>query len=229
MAWFRFLLLLACSTSAGAAPSQDTQLLRQLGAGWLEQRAASAWPTLHAQASTGPVDERLRFPACKDLRFSLTGGERPGDSGTLAAQCLAPAKWSLYLSYQLRLTGPALVARHNLPSRAAISSADLETREIEYSASPAAYLSDSRLPPGARVNRPIDAGQAVRADWIIRPRVIGPGQAVRVVVEGAGFTVNQEGTAQGSATAGERVRVKTRSGRYVQGVAQEDGSVLIRP
>lgn len=212
-----------------AEPVQDMQNLRQLGNAWLEQQAALAWPGIRARAQTGAVDERLRLAACRDLRFSLAPGARLGTIGSVNAQCLAPSRWSLYLGFQMRLSGPALVARRDLPARAILAAADLEPRDIDYEQPPAAYLNDPRLALGARVERRIPAGQPLLAEWLARPPAIHAGQRVRIVARGAGFSVNQEGSALNAAAAGEPVRVKIRSGRIVQGLAQDDGSVLVRP
>jgi flagella basal body P-ring formation protein FlgA len=52
---------------------------------------------------------------------------------------------------------------------------------------------------------------------------------VRVVVEGSGFQVSQEGIAQNNAHAGETVKVKLDQKRFVQGTAQADGTIQVRP
>ena len=204
------------------------QILYQQGNAWLEQQAAQTWPGVRARAQTSPVDERLDLPACRDLHFFLPAGSRPGSSGSLGVQCRAPAKWSLYLSFQMHLSGPALVTRRALPARTVLGADDLEARVIDYEFAPTAYLNDPHPPPGTYVNRPLAAGQAVLAVWLARPPAVTAGQRVRIFAQGAGFSVNQEGHALNSAAAGGAVRAKTLSGHIVQGVAQEDGSVLVR-
>lgn len=224
------LLLTTWSTATGAAGAlQDMQILRQQGGAWLEQQAMLAWPGVRARARTGILDERLRLSACRDLQFFLPAGGRLGNSGSLGVQCVAPARWSVYLGFQMALSGPALVARRALPARAALASDDLEARVIDYAQAPSAYLNDIRLVPGARLIRPIPAGQPLLAEWIVRAPSISAGQRVRIVAHGTGFSVNQEGSALNTAAAGEPVRVKIQSGRIVQGQAQEDGSVLVQP
>lgn len=229
----RFLALLICAqwtaVAFAVAPIQDMQLLRQLGNDWLNQQAAQVWPDVRARARTGPVDERLRLAACRDIRFSLVAGARLGHGGSVKAQCLAPIRWSLYLGYRIVLFGPALVARRELPARAIIGGNDLETREIEYLQSPGAYPNDLRLVLGARTDRRIPAGEPILAESLSRPPAITAGQRVQVVVRGSGFNVSQEGSALNTAAMGEPVRVRTRSGRIVQGIAGDDGSVHVQP
>ncbi len=226
---FLFLFISWPIGAAAAKTEQDMRQLRQLGGAWLEQQAAREWPDLVARASTGPVDERLRLSACGDLRFSLPAGARLSASGSIRAQCDAPVRWSLYLSFRMRLSGPALVARRDLPARALIGVDDVEMRVIDYERPSSDYLSDPAVAHGARAAQFIASGQPLRADWLTRPPAIQAGQRVRIVVHGAGFSVNQAGSALNTAAAGDPVRVRIASGRIVQGIAQDDGTVLARP
>lgn len=217
------------ASAFAASPHQDTQLLRQLGNAWLEQQAAREWPETSARALTGPVDERLRLPACRDIQFSLAAGARLSGGGSVKAQCLAPVRWSLYLSFRLRLSGAAVVARRDIPARALVGEDDLEIRVIDYDRPLTDYLSDPKDAIGARASQRIPAGQPVLAQTLARPPAINAGQRVRVVVRGAGFNANQAGSALNTAAVGEPVRVRIQSGRVVMGIAQDDGSVLVRP
>jgi flagella basal body P-ring formation protein FlgA len=61
------------------------------------------------------------------------------------------------------------------------------------------------------------------------PEVIKAGQSVLLRARGGGFVVTQEGKAQSAARAGEKVRVKTSSGRIVTGIATLDGQVQVSP
>jgi flagella basal body P-ring formation protein FlgA len=230
----RFLVFLLFAPSLAAlaetkAPLQDKQVMRQLGNAWLEQQAMLAWPGVRARAQTGTVDERLALPACRSLQFSLPVGARLGSTGTLHAQCLAPARWNLYLGFQMAFSGPALVARRDLPARATVGAGDVEIREIDYTQPPAAYLNNPQTALGARTDRRIPAGQPLLAEWLSRPPIIVAGQRVRVIARGNGFSINQEGSALNAAGLGEVARVKIGSGRILHGKAQEDGSVLLQP
>ncbi|MDP2834587.1 MAG: flagellar basal body P-ring formation chaperone FlgA [Pseudomonadota bacterium] len=205
------------------------QILRQLGNTWLEQQAAQVWPGLRARPQVGAIDERLRLVACRDLEFSLAAGAQLGTAGSVKAQCNAPVRWSLYVGFRMRIEGPALVARRDLPARTVLTAADVEARNIDYEQPPATYLNDMRLVLGARVDHYLAAGRPLAAEGLSRPPAINAGQRVRIIVRGAGFSINQEGKALNSAAAGEPVRVKINSGRIVHGIAQDDGSVLVQP
>ncbi len=227
------LLLVAMTTSGDAsagtpgAELQDTRLLRSQAADWIEQQAGAAFPGTSAQVQVGRIDPRLRLAECAQPEFFLPAGARLWGGGSVGVRCSAPADWRLYLTYRIQLTGPALVARHPLPARQALSADDVSVALLEYGANPAAYL--QTLPSGALIKRPIPAGQAILLESLAMPTVIQAGRKVRIHVTGASFTIAQEGIALNSAKAGEVVRIKTSSGRIVQGMAGQDGEVEIHP
>jgi flagellar basal body P-ring formation protein FlgA len=215
------------ATSLAGAAMLDVPQLRVQAAAWLEQQALTAFPGSVAQARVGEVDARLRMPACTETRFFLPANAPLWGRGSLGVRCEAPSPWSFYLSYQNRLTGPALVAKRPIAARESPGAADIELRQIEYTQSPDLY--PRILPADARVNRPLAAGQAIVVSWLALPTVIQAGRKVRLQVRTATFTVFQEGTALNTAAPGESVRVKTPGGRIVQGIAGQDGTVEARP
>ncbi len=204
----------------------DSRRLRADAAVWLEQRSIAAFPGSIAEAEIGEVDARLRLPACPEPRFFLPANAPLWGRGSLGVRCEAP-RWSLYLGYRNRLLGPGLVATRPLAARELAAAGDIELRQIEYSQSPDLY--PRVMPPDARVNRPLAAGQPILISWLSLPTVIQAGGKVRLTVKTATFAVSQEGTALNAAAPGEAVRVKTPGGRIVRGTAREDGSVEVLP
>lgn len=213
--------------SLAATALIDVPALRTQAAAWLEQQAMTAFPGVAAEAELGDVDTRLRFPACAEPRFFLSGNAQLWGRGSLGVRCDAPSPWSFYLSYRNRLSGPALVATRPLAAREAPVGSDIELRQIEYTQSPDLY--PRALPPDARLNRPVAASQPLLISWLSLPTVIHAGRPVRLQARTPAFTVSQEGIALGSAAPGDNVRVKTPGGRIVQGTARQDGTVEVRP
>lgn len=213
--------------AAAPPPDQDFQTLRAQAAAWLEGEIARTFPGVQARARVGPVDDRLRLPACARPLFFLPAGARLWDKGSLGARCAGEVNWSLYLSFENRLRGPALVATQPLPARHAPTAAEVESRIIDYAQAPG--LHPRTLPPGTRLSRPVAAGQPILIDMLLLPNVIQAGRKVRVEAGGAGFSVSQEGTALNNAAAGESVKVRMPTGRIVQGIATLEGTVAVAP
>ncbi|MFZ5473731.1 MAG: flagellar basal body P-ring formation chaperone FlgA, partial [Pseudomonadota bacterium] len=77
--------------------------------------------------------------------------------------------------------------------------------------------------------QPLKAGQPLTYGLLVRPLAIRAGQKVRIVVEQPGFSVSQECTAMANANVGDLVRCRVPSGRIVQGVAGEAGTIQVKP
>jgi flagella basal body P-ring formation protein FlgA len=214
----------AVSCAGGAL--LDVPLMRAQAAAWLEQQAMTAFPGSVAQAKVGDIDARLRFPVCAETRFFLPANAQLWGRGSLGVRCESPSPWSFYLSYQNRLSGPALVALRPIAAREQPTSSDVELRQAEYIQSPDLY--PRTLPADTRLNRPVAAGQAIVISWLVLPTVIHAGSKVRLESRATGFVVSHEGTAMNTAAPGEMVRVKTPGGRIVQGIAKQDGTVEVR-
>lgn len=217
------------ATQSAASPWQDWEKLRQRASAHLMKQATEAYPEAKASVRMGTIDERLRFPDCPAPEFFQPISSRGWGSGNLGVRCDAPEPWTLYVGYQIILHGPALLAKRPLASRSPLFASDWELAEIDYAADPGSYPRDLLQFPGATLNRPVAAGTPLQMDMLRRPQAIRSGQRVRILVEGTGFQVSQEGIAQNSAHVGESVKVKLADKRFVQGTAQADGSVRVRP
>jgi len=231
--FLRCCLLLALSAGSAQAqdgPQQAWSDLRLRAERYLHELATRDDAAIQAQVDIGAVDPRLRLAQCARPVMFLPAGARLYGNGSLGVRCEDTAEpWSLYLTYRISLKGPALVTRWPLAARQPIRAGDLELREIAYDAPPGDYLRDTALLEGAITARPIPAGQPLTADRLVRSQTVRAGQRVKLWLSGSGFQITQEGVALNGAKAGETVRVRTDSGKLVQGQATADGRVLVRP
>jgi flagella basal body P-ring formation protein FlgA len=228
--FFALVSLFATSATAQTAKSSNLLNIPQLRAqasDWLMQQALTAHPGNDVQVSVGEIDARQRLPACNAPQFFLPASAQFWGRGSLGVRCDAPAKWSIYLTYQSRLFGFALVATRPIAAPAQLQAEDIELRQIEYTQSPDLYT--KAMPANARLNRPLAAGQPILIGGLTLATVIQSGRKVRLQTRTATFTVSQEGMALNNAAPGDLVRVKTPGGRIVQGVANQDGSVEVTP
>lgn len=220
-AWFTVLSL----PVHGAA--RDLAEMRLMAADWLARQVEQTYPDSLAQVEMGALDSRLRLGACNSPQFFLPAGSSLWSGGSLGMKCAAPAKWTLYLTYRVRLTGPSLTALRPLPARHMLGAADVTLSNVRYEQDPGSYLRE--IPVGASTQRPMSAGQPIQVHDLLLPSVVQAGAQVRVRVEGAGFSVAQEGKALNAAQAGGTVQVRMPSGRIVRGMATQAGEVMIRP
>lgn len=225
------LLTLAASPAhAQDAPLRSWSDLRQQAERHLHDLATRDDAAIRARVEIGAIDPRLRLPQCARAVLFMPAGARLHGNGSLGVRCEdAPEAWTLYLTYRISLQGPALVARWPLAARQPIKADDLELREIAYEAPPGDYLRDAAVLEGAVTARPIPAGQPITMDRLVRSQTVRAGQRVKLWLSGNGFHITQEGVALNGAKAGEMVRVRTATGKIVQGQAGADGRVVVKP
>lgn len=218
-----FLLFPLSATARG----MDMDGMRQEAQSWLTRQVEQAYPDSVSRVEIGQVDSRLRLGNCENLRFFLSSGARLWGGGSLGMKCVSPSTWILYLTYQVQLTGPALVARNPLPARHLLSAGDATLGNVRYEQDPGGYLRE--IPHGAVTQRSMNASQPILVHDLLLPDVIQAGAKVRVRIQGRGFSVAQEGKALNTAKAGATVQVKMPTGRIVRGMANQTGEVEIRP
>jgi flagella basal body P-ring formation protein FlgA len=209
------------------ATGMDMQAMRHEAAVWLAREVERTYPETVPQIEIGMVDSRLRMGTCSRLHFFLPGGARLWSGGSMGVKCEKPNKWTLYLTYRVQLSGPALTAQRPLPARHLLGLEDLVLTNVKYEQDPGSYLRE--IPAGAATQRPVNAGQTVLVYDLLLADVIQAGAKVRVKVNGQGFSVAQEGKALNAAKAGGSVQVKMPTGRIVRGTATQAGDVEIRP
>lgn len=170
---------------------------------------------------------RSELPACAALdAFQPVGSRRTGRT-TVGVRCLAPSAWTVYLQAQISVQGTYAVTRQPLPANHTLSSADIALREGDLGNLPADVITDIDNILGYRTVSGLAAGAPLRNALVRAPIAVQQGQVTRVVLNGPGFSVQSEGQALANASRGDQVRVKTRSGQVISGVAQDGQQVIV--
>jgi len=92
---------------------------------------------------------------------------------------------------------------------------------------PANILTEPSLAIGKAATATIPAGRPLRADMLKAQTVIRQGQTVRVLSQGPGFAVANEGRALTNAVDGQVTQVRLGNGQVVSGIARPGGSIEI--
>lgn len=189
---------------------------------------------LSAQASGTPGKTTIQvkpprgtLPACAALDVFQPTGSRAIGKTTVGVRCLAPTPWTVYLSAQVRVIGRYAASARPLPANHVLTAADLTLREGDLGSLAVDVVADPDAMIGYRTVSGLAAGAPLRAALVRPPLVVQQGQPTRLVLSGPGFSVQSEGLALANAGRGERVRVKTRSGQVISGVAQDGQQVAV--
>jgi flagella basal body P-ring formation protein FlgA len=173
------------------------------------------------------IDDRLKLPACaRDLDARLEREVRNGQ-GMVAVACTGAEPWRLFVPVRVVEQVSVVVARHALSAGAVLSADDLEARTQASTALPLDYLSDPAQAIGLTVRRTIPAGTLLVGAALEAPELVERGALVTLVSGGGSVHVKSEGVALEAARRNGRVRVKTASGRIVEGVVEASGEVRV--
>jgi flagella basal body P-ring formation protein FlgA len=145
----------------------------------------------------------------------------------VAVRCQAEQSWSVFLPVHVRVVTDYLVAALPLAQGQTVTAADLARQEGDLSDLPAGVLTDERQAIGRTVTMPVGVGRPLRGDLLRLPMVVQQNQSVKVVSQGPGFQVTNEGRALNNGVEGQVVQVRLSNGQVVSGVARAGGVVAI--
>lgn len=180
----------------------------------------------------GRIDERIKLAACAKPEPFIPNGSRLWGKTMLGVRCRegaqGGAQWSVLVPVQIKVFALAPVATRALMQGSALAEDDYRIEEVELTREPPGILADAAGVADHLIARNVAAGAALRRDHF-RPRpVVAPGDQVKLVFAGAGFTVSSHGKALHAGLDGQTVRVQADSGRIVSGTARPGRVVEIR-
>lgn len=173
------------------------------------------------------VDERVRLPACSiPLRARAQGPLRNG-RGTVTVACEGEAPWKLFVPVDAIHQVEVVVASRSLDRGLRLSREDVTLTLRPSSILPTAYLTRLEDAVGLSVRRTVPAGAVLVPGTLDRPQLVQRGSPVTLLAGRPGVIVKSEGIALENAARDQRVRVKTRAGRVVEGTVDAQGRVRV--
>ncbi|RMH17420.1 MAG: flagella basal body P-ring formation protein FlgA [Gemmatimonadetes bacterium] len=200
---------------------------------WLHAEAVTEQARLAVADEWGEEPERIHIewgPVRGDwqppvgARVSLLG---TGSGGHWVAVVTAPGNPDEGTQVRLRA---GVEVRQPVAARAIPRGHTLTEADIRYETGihwgPSREV-DFRVAAGWVTEAPVREGQILRRPTVRPARVVEAGRTVDIVWARDGISIRLKGRALGSAAAGEMVRVRTETGRRMEGVAQQDGLVVV--
>ena len=180
-----------------------------------------------ASIEAAAIDGRLRLAACTAPLDGRLEREVRNGQGTVAIACTGTSPWRLFVPVRVVEQVSVVVARHPLAAGAVLSADDLEAHTQASTSLPLDYLSDPAQAIGLTVRRTVPAGTVLAGAALESPEVIERGALVTLVSGSGAVRVKSEGVALEGARLKGRIRVKTASGRIVEGVVEASGEVRV--
>lgn len=221
------LLLIAWLPATGvlAESRQDLGTVQRTAEAFVAAQAAG----LPGEVSTsvGALDPRLALPTCAKLQAYLPAGARLWGSSSVGVRCLADGGWSVALPVQVKVRGQIVIATRPLLPGQTLAADDLAMRPAELTQMPAGVVTDTAALVGKSLAVGVPAHQPLRHEWVRAPQVIRQGQQVKLIAQGQGFRLTNEGVAVNHALEGQPAQVRLASGQMVRGTARAPGLVEV--
>ncbi len=217
-----FGLLLALT--APAAPASDGALEARL-VNYLQNQTAHL---------AGDIAIEVTMPAvalaeCRSPQPFLPGrNTRLAGRITVGVQCPGDRPPTRYFQAYVAIITPYYVAARALNSGEVITHRDIRRASGDITRLSPNIATDANVLVGKVAARRIAEGMPLTDNMVEHQMVIERGDTVRLIAEGAGFSITTEGKALGNAPLGGQVRVRTQRGTIVTGIGQDGNTVVIR-
>jgi flagella basal body P-ring formation protein FlgA len=142
-------------------------------------------------------------------------------------RCTAPSAWTIFIQAQVNVKADYVAAAVPLAQGQPVEQGQLMLVKGDIAAMPNGIITDMAQAIGRTPTVSLAAGTPLRLDTLKSKPVVQQNQAVRLVLNGNGFSVSSEGRAIGTAGEGQVVQVRTASGTVVSGTAKAGGMVEV--
>lgn len=220
------LTLAAGALTAGAAADGADERW-QPPATIAEAARAAAKQSAAGDAEVTAVDERLKLARCSEALEARI--ERPIERGRgiVLVSCSAPEPWRLFVPVRMRNDVAVLVLARNVQPGEVLTAEDVTVERRSSASLPYDYLSDGAQAVGLAVRRSQTAGSVVTSAALEAPEVVRRGELVTLAAGDGPVMVKSEGVALEAARLRQRLKVRSASGRIIEGTAEGPGLVRV--
>ena len=199
---------------------------------WLDNAVAGNLPAgsspLRMEVTVGELDSRLRLAPCTRVEPYLPVGTRLWGKTRLGLRCLeGSAKWNVFLPVTIKAYGQAWVIKGPVNAGAALTQADVMEAEVDWAEQREAIISNPDQWLGQVANRALNSGQALRQGMIRPAQAFRAGAQVRVLAQGAGFSITSDGQALSAGVVGQSARIKLDNGHVMSGEVVDGRTVRL--
>ena len=188
---------------------------------------AAAETAADGEAEVSAVDERLKLSRCAGPLDATI--ERPitRGRGIVLVSCSAPEPWRLFVPVRMRNDVGVLVLTRNVQPGEVLTAEDFAVERRSSASLSHDYLSDSAQAVGLAVRRSQMAGAVVTSAALEAPEVVRRGELVTLAAGDGPVVVKSEGVAMEAARLKQRLKVRSASGRVIEGTAEGPGLVRV--
>ena len=218
-------LAVQCAVAQSVEPEarQDLGVLKQAAEQFLRTQAAGL--PGEVRVTIGSIDPRTKLPACVAPEAFLPASSKAWGKTSVGLRCSAPSRWTIYVQAKVQVHGEYIAAAAPLSQGQTIGQGDIARVKGDLTILPAGVITDASQAIGRTAATTVALGAPLRQDALRNQQAIQQGQAVRVIVNGAGFSVSSEARALNNANEGQLTQVRTPAGQVISGIAKLGGVV----
>jgi len=180
------------------------------------------------EVEVGSLDPRLKLAPCLRIEPYLPPGLPVWGRTRVGLKCTQGEKlWNVTLPVTVHVYARSLVTQAALPAGTVLAPEHLSEAEVDLASAPGVPIAQPGLAVGRTLARPLAAGSAVRPADLKARQFFAAGETVRVVAVGNGWQVVTEAQALNPGVEGQTVRLRTESGRMLQGRPVADRQVEV--
>lgn len=180
------------------------------------------------EVEVGNLDPRLKLAPCQRIEPYLPPGLPVWGRTRVGLKCMqGPKAWNVTLPVTVHVYARSLVIQGALPAGTTLAPEHFTEAEVDLAAAPGLPIGQPGLAVGRTLARPVAAGSALRPADLKARQFFAAGETVRVVAVGPGWQVVTEAEAMNPGLEGQTVRVRTGSGRLLQGRPVGDRQVEV--
>lgn len=196
---------------------------------WLRQQPGyPRGKSVTTQLSVVRAPRTSHLPPCQQTEYFLAAGARLWGRINVGERCTAGAQWTIWHSLQLRVQGPALVARQQLAAGSMPQPGDFAVRQVDWTQYPTPPAATGTVLAGQELQRTLTAGQPLRAEHLRTAPRIRSGETVMAIAQGDGFRIATDAVALASAGEGQSIRVRTPAGKVLTGLVEGKNVIISR-
>jgi flagellar basal body P-ring formation protein FlgA len=221
------ILTLAASTLTAGARADDVDSRWQPPDTIAAAARAAAAAAGAGEVEAVAIDARLKLNRCATALDATVERAITRGHGTVAVSCREPTAWRLFVPVRARNDVAVLVLARNVQPGEVLTASDLAIAERSSASLPYDYLSDSKQAVGLTIRRTQPAGAVVTAAALEAPEVVRRGELVTLTAGDGSIAVKSAGVALEPGRLGQRIKIRSASGRVIEGTAEGPGLVRV--
>lgn len=195
----------------------------------LRARAKQRFADAQVNVRTQPLDPRLALAACGELELTPRSDNLYGRI-PVAVRCLGPQPWSVFLTGDVSVTLPVVVATRSMARGSQISSGDLVLEPKDLARLRNQYLTSLEPALGMEIRSPLQPNAVIYANMLKEPLAVHRGEKVTILAKRGSVHIQARGEALQDGMKGAQIRVKNgQSERTVHAWVQGPGLVATTP